>query len=747
MSITPDEQSVAISSDADSFLQRMRRERPFASNRVSSQADAQVHVTEIHQSAWNQLVQCADEARYRPRGGLGVVVWGDPGVGKSHLLARYSRWVETEGQGLFVPLHNILAAPRLIPRYLLKCVMSRLAPSHLPWRETVLYDIVRRVLRRSVEATSGGNAPVTIHQAWSAFRRFAEQHFMNDLPLSVRQDAGTLWAVLLRFYVGVYYSGAASDDASRQFAQWRATLALRVLRGEGLDAAEIADLGLPPDSSLDADAGENDQWIESALLVLLELARLDSRLLVLCFDQVENLSEERFIELARFNHALIDHGRNLLVITSGVRADLLGFVTKKLVPAAAWDRIQQQRVELTYIQPEQARRLIEARLEAFLQPLSDVPDVQGAQTQDPLFPLGSAWFAAKIGDMVEVRPRDVLSWSDQRWREQVARLNGSEAANWWSEWSEIPSESNTPVAPRDEQIDELLHQKIQEYLARLKKNPSAMPPDESSLLNLIARLLRRLLAWPETYAIVRVADAENSPYNLLVETRDAHGSVTVTGIRILVTENATSAAVAYRRIVEDPTPPQRVIILEDGRQPIRLGARGQQHRTTLEQRGPEQFRVIALTFEELIDLAALEMACDDAHSGDLEIARSGEGSTTVTPEEVEESHHRSGRYRRHRLLETLCGTHGAAASSPPAAPATHPTGEQLEEAILEQLQQKPGLSSVEVTERLGTQFGVNGAEELAQLRRDIESAAQRMHEQQRLNAAPANDHLYLLLKP
>ena len=68
----------------------------------------------------------------RDRSGVGAALLGGAGVGKSHLLSRLYRWANEPAKGggpraCYVYLHNILADPERLPRYLLKYVVSRLS--------------------------------------------------------------------------------------------------------------------------------------------------------------------------------------------------------------------------------------------------------------------------------------------------------------------------------------------------------------------------------------------------------------------------------------------------------------------------------------------------------------------------------------------------------------------------------------------------------------------------------------------
>ena len=87
-------------------------------------------------------VTTRDEVR-RERGHQGHVVWGEAGIGKSHLLARLYRWAQKDHRACCVFLHNIQPSPEAMPRYVVKCVVSQLtAGKEAGFYATTLYRLV-----------------------------------------------------------------------------------------------------------------------------------------------------------------------------------------------------------------------------------------------------------------------------------------------------------------------------------------------------------------------------------------------------------------------------------------------------------------------------------------------------------------------------------------------------------------------------------------------------------------------------
>src|SRR5262249_3240019 len=148
-----------------------------------------------------------------------------------------------------------------------------------------------------------------------------------------------------------------------------ASLAVRWLAGDYLDPPEAARLRLPPARSRDEPVGLADnQQVKQVLVTLARLARSARQPFLLCFDQVDNLDAAQMAALARFLEALLATAPNLLVATAGVQATLLPWRQARVIQDSAWDRLAQFEVQLQRVTPDEAERIVAARLGRFLEP-------------------------------------------------------------------------------------------------------------------------------------------------------------------------------------------------------------------------------------------------------------------------------------------------------------------------------------------------------------------------------------------
>ncbi len=69
------------------FARGVESRNPFLDNRINGPSANDVDVDAIHQSAFVRLTRLAREACDHRRG-VGAVLWGEAGIGKSHLLSR-----------------------------------------------------------------------------------------------------------------------------------------------------------------------------------------------------------------------------------------------------------------------------------------------------------------------------------------------------------------------------------------------------------------------------------------------------------------------------------------------------------------------------------------------------------------------------------------------------------------------------------------------------------------------------------
>jgi chromosomal replication initiation ATPase DnaA len=113
----------------DDFFRALRDSNPFTKNRVSEVGDVESDDQNLlHVDAFKTLTERIERVR-KNRASAGVMVLGAAGLGKSHLLAHMCQWARRDGRCTAVFLHNVLASPSRMARYLLRATVSALAGS------------------------------------------------------------------------------------------------------------------------------------------------------------------------------------------------------------------------------------------------------------------------------------------------------------------------------------------------------------------------------------------------------------------------------------------------------------------------------------------------------------------------------------------------------------------------------------------------------------------------------------------
>jgi hypothetical protein len=624
----------------DAFFERVGAVNPFLDNRVNGPTP-DGDVAAIHQEAFAQLTDLARQAHAACRG-IGAVLWGEAGIGKSHLLARLAHWAAQGDNACLVYLHNLQAAPANLPRSLLKAVLSLLTGGRVSGlRMTPLFRLVFAAVGEALAHDTTRRHPWP--EARLAYHRLLDRLGTGPVPID-----RTVYEVLFAFFRSAYRSRGTGEETA-------AALAVRWLAGDALDPDEAGALTLPPGRSRAEPAALADnQQIKQVLVALTQLAAWSGQPFVLCFDQVDNLDIEQAAALGRFLEALIDSSPNLLVVTAGIQASLVRWRDERVIQDSAWDRLAQFEISLHRISATAGRQLVGERLERFVEPFAAVDAVRRRLHEDDLFPLGRVWAGSYFRDRIEVRPRDVINGAREGWRQQQERLRQQGGPAWLATWPGLPPADGVPP-PTPEQIREAIDRHVAEKMAayRRLRTSDVLPPDADNLTGLVFRLLEQWRSVDPACGI-RAVERSGPTYHLLVRRGQpsADGESRL-GLVFLVTGSSTSAAVTIRRLVGDTAPPERVLLITDARQPPPFAARGSAYREQLRQRGRQHYQEVPLSFGEYADLDALGTVVGLAQAGDLEIGLPAGQTRRVAAQEVVESHQRQGRYRAAAVLREI----------------------------------------------------------------------------------------------
>ncbi len=663
---------MTLPSRSAELFDRLLSENPFTDNRVNAPSDEGVDVADLNRTAFERLTGLAREALVEHRG-IGAMLWGEAGVGKSHLLSRLDRWARSAG-ACSVYLHNLLAAPVNVPRVLLRNVLGKLTwTDSASYRRTMLFEMITTAITRAIGETAG-------FRPWSELRQTLLNVLVGSEPAGPA-DAGladqTVVDVLFRFFRSVLRRAQGKEDGTA------ATLAVQWLRGESVPAAQgHALLGLPAARNGDGPVLIDDpQQVKQVLVALTRLVAACGRPFILAFDQVDNLEDQQVAALTRFLEAVIDSAQNLLVVTAGIQPSLVGWKERGIIQDSAWDRICQVHVQLLKMSPAQARLLLEVRLRKFFEPFEEVPELRQRVFEDSLFPLGTRWFQYHVGAAVEVRPREVLNAAREAWHREQHWLRQSGGAGWLAGWKERlagPEAFLPPVSLSELELNEIIDRKVQQQMEEHATALRGQPPDRESLAEAVAQLVeerRRLEPGSALLRVLRpdqVSGGNPSPYHLFLEHRCADGSEARTGVVLVHDLSARSLVHVLDRLRDDASPPSRLMLLasESG---LSLGERGQEHYDALRQRPSTPLEVVQVAAVELVTLDAMNATWNMARGEDLDVSLPDGRTRSISAEEVIRSHQRQGRFTGSQVLTvTLLPPAATPAAVPVAAPVPEP---------------------------------------------------------------------------
>jgi hypothetical protein len=736
-----------VSPSLDDFCAAIRDTNPFTANRITEPSSYDIDVPAIHAASFDRLVDLAARAMKSPTG-IGVALLGGAGVGKSHLLSRLYRWANgltSDGgqRACYVYLHNVLADPDRLPRYLLKYVVSRLSEGNRgPLHQTPLFGFVDRGIRHALaeEGIKTDTIEDKLKQAVDAFRSYFGKF----------EEARAAFEVLFQFWR--HARPEKADDPRRRLF---AASAIAWLSGDEVDPNLAAHLGFQVDPR-EPVMLRDDHEVEQVLRALRQLTLVSRQPFVLCIDQFENLDPEKIKPLSRFLHALLDRTSNLLVIASGVKQTLLEYKDQQIIPEAAWDRIAQYAVDLRRIKRDEARKILEARLERFQEQFQKLDAVRHHLAEDTLFPLGRAWLEKRLEDGLDFRPRDILTWARDAWDEEQTRLVQLGVERWVKQWPHNGSPGGNGGKPPvvspveiESAIDTVVDRKIEEQISQHRLLEGSLPPDAGNLAGLVGLLLGHCSGegLPYTYRSVERLQKKAGrlpPYDLRVrERRERDGREVSTGV-LFVTNVGLSATTALKRLLEDEKPPDhRILVTDHERRPLKVGAQGVEYYRNLEKLGPGKFEHLRLDFEQYARLDALQGVIGMAKSGDLEIEAPRGTPRPVQEAEVVASHHRRDRFRQHPLLRPLL------TEEPPIEP-PKPDPPLLDEPrvrqfIMAQLALRMGLMAQTIARGF--------VEEMTPPRpahdrawQQLKEIAGRMHAEGLVHATPQDDDLFLLMR-
>jgi len=688
------EQDHEMDATKETFFQVIKGSNPFDSKRVTSLPDENdghfVDVEAIHATYLERLKGWTGEIRKAPRS-LGVMLTGNPGTGKSHLLARYCRWARKEKSAFYVYLHNVMASPEWMSRHLLRSVMSALVEGRESYEDCMLYDLVHEGLKAIVKRQ---NLPKTLS---ADVARKAFNSAMQDAGLRPDRINSQIVTVLFAFFEKINVSPELKGPARafvNDVVDW--------LSGNSISEEAAKEIGLKPQPEDRDEEGlirlEDEHKIEQVLLVLGSLSGIAGRALLICLDQADNLTEPQIRSLMRFLHALLDSSKHLIVVTSGITETMRSFLDRGIISEAQEHRIAEKSIQLPLVPQQQIRDLLAARLQPVRDRFRKVDGLAPFFDRHAYFPLPEKDYEEQFGSFPDVRPRQVLKWASDAWETERDRLLERGDDSWLKTWIDGGGPLVAPPIERsrDEIIDTAVKEALNEAIAGRLDHPGALPPDADNLATVVEQLAGRCIDRPSytIQAITRIA-GKLPAYHLEVEEKDAKtGRKVTSGVAFIATNDGRSSAPALRRLLKcQKKLDHRILITDEERAPLPKTPSSNDLYDELVRLGPSKFQHIPLTFQQYVELDSLRSVI--AQAKDILIEHPRGSFSSPSEDEVAESLHRQDRLIAHPVLKELLTepTGGTPRLTPPP-----PTEEEVRTIINGSLGWMISITTNEVTQ-------------------------------------------------
>lgn len=387
------------------FFRCVLGSNPFDGTPARESTAAAIHVRGIHIRQFQELVACCHSTRKdalaRP-----VLIWGEAGIGKSHLLIQFSRWANQEKRLQHHLFRALPVVPEKLPKYVVRSVLQQMTRDH---RRGPGSTELGRLVRTVVELALGehvSQSQLSTERARRTLCRFVESRWQGE---EVPAGAGAACDILLRF-------SAARDNR-------RAIPALRWLAGD-------ASGPLPRPATP-----------ETIVALLSQLSAFAGRVMVFSFDQLERWNDEQQEALAAWCDRLAASAPALLTVLAGQRQCLEERIEQGGAEQTTWGRLSRNRhvLELNRVSRDQARRVLEKRLRRFVEPFLTMAPIREQGERDSLFPLGSDWFREQSENRSSFCPREIIVWAAERWQRQQALLHELGGPAWLQHARHDPS--------------------------------------------------------------------------------------------------------------------------------------------------------------------------------------------------------------------------------------------------------------------------------------------------------------------
>lgn len=494
--------------------QLLTQSLPFP-DRVDTPWVNQPDLATFNQPAYNRVVRLlAQMQKHTPTQtaqSQGLLILGEAGTGKTHLLMRVARQLSRDNYILFVPKPN---NPHAVYLHVWTNTLQSLTRTVEGRNSTrsQLDDLLAHVFSAVLIPELEGEKSTPEHRRWAARLRTSPFNLFTMLGEGQKRadNLNALRNRTLRYLktnhpevdghvAHALITYCLSGDANRQRAL------LTWLSGQ--DVLDDMQLGLPHWGEADTDSNHQDvagRREDMALKAIRSLAILSTyyQPLILAFDQLEGLRHQPEVLTLRWADAvreIVTQLPNLLVITCVFPSLWETWFTPR-IEASASQRIAAHKVELETFTPRHAKQMLGLNLDGVFRQLHLPSPIYPFEDVDveSLCPPGTS-------------PRQFIQGARDRF-------------NGWLDGAEDLAEEFLPPSPPPPAIDQVLGDAIQQFRAQALVGYARGIPIEEDLYGRVENLVSALLMDRPGLPPVEVATRNQRvmPLNFIVEGEDGH---------------------------------------------------------------------------------------------------------------------------------------------------------------------------------------------------------------------------------
>jgi len=510
---TEDEWSIRLKAVASPFS---------ASAATNPWYDRVSHVREVNAHIVPGVSKLVSFLKAHPETPVGGMIVGPAGSGKTHILGSLCHDLSSSvAPYSFANIHPLTDPARPLNHLLAEVVTNLIQRPPADSRHSQLERIAARTIAWFLRERYLNDEPERRRQAVD----LAEQVERDPSKVLKKASDRSRWMRLckpIREWIQLRNPRMWSTCLSVFFQyplEDRRPAVVQWLRGEPLDSRDSKLLGLPAHEEVGSNAALENR-ARRVLLTLAQLFKYD-RPLVVCFDQLENVSDPELLRpFSRTIHDLFDYFPSMMPLAC-VRPDWWDDHAN-LIDQPIVERLESNRFVLNPCDRDWATRLVEARLASLDLP-EDLPD---------RFPFHRAPLPSKLEGILSIpdlTPRMVLSRVNGLWIEAV----GFNAPD-------VPSED-----PR-----EVIRTQFDRKLVSVRQGFDRIELGDGLLAKAIEIIFKLRVEDADTRVGIAFPGRRGKRYMNLIVHLESGGVIRRTGILVDSSPSAQGVALRFRHGVE-----------------------------------------------------------------------------------------------------------------------------------------------------------------------------------------------------